>query len=496
MEKTYKEVLEHLNVRSNLSNLRQMIKDEASCEKLKDMMASDIDSLILLLKDEDAKTRKNIALLLGDVKCQKAKDAIFEAYEKEETLFVKGSYLVALANLEIKDKVERLKEILDTLLKTPLNDDNRKHIEEEVRALRKILIQYEGITHHTFQAKNKTVEVILLVPRNLRETVKRSVTCGRASIHPLGVLVETEDLLSLMQLRTYKEILFPLQLQNGLEFLSKNPIEAAEQLWNSNLKDLLYSLHKEKDPFYYRVECKNSMTLEERSVFTKKFSSRLEMLSGGSLINSTSDYEVELRLIANKEGEFFPALKLYTMKNTRFAYRKDYVAASIQPYMAALIMEVAESYLIPDAQIMDPFCGVGTMLIERDIKVPAREIYATDTFGEAIEKGRSNAKLAGEKINFIHRDFFDFKHDYKFDEIITNMPTRGKKTKEEMDEFYNAFFKKAATILEKDGVVVMYTNEMALAKKNLRQNSKYEVMLETCMQAKTDYYLLIMRYKG
>ena len=66
---------------------------------------------------------------------------------------------------------------------------------------------------------------------------------------------------------------------------------------------------------------------------------------------------------------------------------------------------------------MDPFCGVGTMLIERDIRVPAREKYGTDIFGEAIDKARENASAAGELIHFIHRDFFDFRHEYKFDAV-------------------------------------------------------------------------------
>ena len=35
--------------------------------------------------------------------------------------------------------------------------------------------------------------------------------------------------------------------------------------------------------------------------------------------------------------------------------------------------------------------------------------------------------LAGESDQFhTSWDFFDFKHDYLFDEIVTNMPVRGK----------------------------------------------------------------------
>lgn len=46
------------------------------------------------------------------------------------------------------------------------------------------------------------------------------------------------------------------------------------------------------------------MTLEQRSRFVKKLGSAIEQLSDGKLVNSPGDYEVELRLIANREGKF------------------------------------------------------------------------------------------------------------------------------------------------------------------------------------------------
>ena len=238
------------------------------------------------------------------------------------------------------------------------------------------------------------------------------------------------------------------------------------------------------------------MTLEERSTFTKKMANELESLSKGQLINSTSDYEVELRLIANKDGELFPSLKLSTIKKRRFTYRKNAIAASIHPSTAALIMELAKDYLKEDAQIIDPFCGVGTMLIERNKKVPAREMYGIDIFGDAIVYARENTQLAGMRVNYIHRDFRDFKHEYLFNEIITNMPIRGKKTKQEMDTFYGEFFEKAKEILTNDAVVVMYTNEIGFVKKQLRLHKDFSLQQETCLQPKNDFYLLILKYKG
>ena len=97
------------------------------------------------------------------------------------------------------------------------------------------------------------------------------------------------------------------------------------------------------------------------------------------------------------------------------------------------------------------------------------------------------------KINYIHRDFFDFRHDYKFDEIITNMPVRGKKTREEMAKLYEKFFKKAETLLSEKGIIIMYTNELGFVKKNLRINKRFNLLQETLMLSKGEYYLLIIQ---
>ena len=139
--------------------------------------------------------------------------------------------------------------------------------------------------------------------------------------------------------------------------------------------------------------------------------------------------------------------------------------------------------------------GVGTMLIERDILVPAREKYGIDIFGDAIDMARENAALAGEKINFIHRDYFDFKHDYKFDEIVTNMPVKGKKAKEDMDAFYARFFEKSKSLLAEDGIIIMYSNEVGFVKKQLRLQPCYRLIQEYTIRKKDSYCLFIIGMK-
>lgn len=493
MEKIFNELTENTNIRTNLSALRQMIKEQAKKPLVLEQVQKREAMFLDFLQNEDAKTRKNAALLLGDLAYQEALEALYEAYVSESTLFVKASYLQAMAELEVGDKLPALKERLSQLLETEPEPDNKKHIDEEIRALRKIVIQAEGISRHTADIKGKKLTVILVTNRTQRETIRRTIDCGTASVHPLGVLVETEHLEKLMQLRTYREMVFPLNIEG---YLSDNPVEAAKAIWESNIMELLNGIHEESGAYYFRIECKSAMDLEKRSAFTRKLATELEGLSKGMLINSTSDYEVELRLIANKEGKFFPCLRLLTIKNNRFDYRKNAIAASIHPSTAALIMELAKDYLKEDAQIMDPFCGVGTMLIERNKKVHAREMYGTDIYGEAIAFARENAEAAGMRINYIHRDFMDFKHEYLFNEIVTNMPLRGQRTKQEMDEFYGAFFEKAKTHLTKDAVIIMYTNELGFVKKQLRLHKEFSLLQETCMQPKTDFNLLILGYKG
>lgn len=493
MEQIIKELEKRENIRTNLSALRQQIKSEEVKQQLIQKMDKLGDSFLEFLKHEDAKTRKNAALLLGDLAYEPAVETLYNGYVEEKTLFVRASYLQALAELDITEKLPDLRDALQQLLEMEVEPDNKKHIDEEIRALRKIIIQNEGIQRHTMDIKGKKVSVILLTNRIQRETIRRTIEDGVATLHPLGVHVETEHLEKVMQLRTYRDMVFPLQMDG---FLPADATKAAEGIVNGKILEILDSLHKEGGEYYFRIEVKSAMDLEARSTFTRKLASELERLSKGRLINSTSDYEVEIRLIANKDGLFFPCLKLSTIKSKRFAYRKNAIAASIHPSTAALIMELSKDYLKENAQIMDPFCGVGTMLIERNKKMPAREMYGTDIFGEAITFARENTDAAGVKINYIHRDFFDFKHGYLFDEIVTNMPLRGKKSKQEMDEFYANFFEKAKEILAEDATIIMYTNEIGFVKKQLRLQKEYSILQETSMQPKNDFYLLIMRYKG
>ena len=209
----------------------------------------------------------------------------------------------------------------------------------------------------------------------------------------------TRDVRAMANLRTYRELLFPIRLKQKVQ---DDRAEAlADEIWQSGMGDFLKECHKQDTPFRFRVEIQADMENDKRASFAKKFALQLERVSSRWMINSTGDYETEIRLIRKKDGSFAPFLKLYTIPMRRFSYRKNVVAASIHPSLAAMLVSLAKPYLKENAQILDPFCGVGTMLIERDIAQPAREKYGIDIFGPAIEGARENASLAGEKIILI-----------------------------------------------------------------------------------------------
>ena len=106
IEKYYEALQKRENLRENLVGLRAQIKDEAAKEQFVSMIG-DGGLLLELLEEEDPKVRKNVAMILGELEWMGAADALVTAYEREQTLFVKSTYLKALAYLDIRNGSKR-----------------------------------------------------------------------------------------------------------------------------------------------------------------------------------------------------------------------------------------------------------------------------------------------------------------------------------------------------------------------------------------------------
>ena len=491
LREIYENIVSGVEVRQNLITLKKELKQENNKMALLYYLAGQYEVLYKLLESEDAKIRKNVALIMGELAVPEFMDKIFDAYYKEEKLFVKPDYLIALKHFDYRTLIDSLKERLDFLVTETFEETSMKHINEEKKLLTNMILDIEGTHKHTFNGYNVLSDIVLLTNRDHKEVTLNEIKQGQAKTFNAGVVARTKDLREILSLRTYSEILF--RLKDALT-VSSDAKSAADAIFKGGILDFLNERHEEKAPYYFRLEIKSKMPLSEKSNFAKKLATELENVSDRALVNSTSNYEVEIRLIENKEGLFNVLIKLYTIPDERFSYRKHAVAASIAPVQAALIAELAKDYLKENAQVLDPFCGVGTMLIERNKLVPANPMYGIDSFGEAIDKAIENSRIDRTIINFINRDFFDFKHDYLFDEIFTNMPMRGgRKSEDEMAMLYNNFFRKALEVLKDEAIIVMYTRDKELVLKGVAQNKACSIVQEYSISKKEGAYLYIIK---
>ncbi len=491
IEEICRNLEEKKEVRANLISLKEQLK-EKDCKGAVRQWEMNCRTVQSFLMHEDAKTRKNAAQILGQLALPDTAEALFAAYEREDKLFVRSAYLQALGAFDCRAYSGRLRERYAQLCATPVGEEEKKHIREEIKALEKLLHKLDGGKKHKFTGYDKEYEMILTTHPNFREVTLSQLGGRKSSVISLGVKVKTSAIREILEIRTFREILF---LTNAKKHIEPDPQAVADALFESDLTEMLGAMHEGEWPFYFRIELKGG-DAGNRGDFIRRMASCIEEKFERKLINSTDSYEIEIRLLVNKDKTLFPCLKLYTIPMRRFSYRKCASALSMHPVTAALLMRLAAPYLKEGAQVLDPFCGVGTLLIERDFLVPAGDMYGVDSFGEAILGARENARAAGMNINYINRDIFDFTHKYLFDEIVTDMPVRGKRTKEEQDQFYGRFFEKAASLLREQGVIVMYSGENGFVKKYLRLRKDFYLKKEYCIREKEGYYLFIIYFKG
>ena len=160
------------------------------------------------------------------------------------------------------------------------------------------------------------------------------------------------------------------------------------------------------------------------------------------------------------------------------------------------MVELAKEYMIPDAQVLDPFCGVGTMLIERQKIVKANTSYGLDINAEAITGAKENTQAAEQIVHYVNRDFFTFEHDYLFDEIFTDMPfALNDKVTLEIDNIYKRFFKAASRRLTDSGRIIMYSRNPQMALK-YSKSSGYRILKRIAISEKNNSELIVFEHEG
>ncbi len=493
MQKVYEALQQGREVRTNLIELKQMLKEEGALDTYLSMTEDD-ELIASFLEDEDAKVRKNAALVLGLLQSQESIEKLWDAYVKETQMFVKSAYLCAMQKLDCRAYEKKLKHRYKELCDYTPKPEEQKHILEERKELHRLVVRYNGgASSHKFTGYQLPLDFILTTLKNYQDTTAVQIENGAVKIIPMGVQVMAGDLKEALKIRTFRELLFTFRCNKNLR---PNPVAIAQELTRADIYGLLKRVHEGDGQFYFRIEMKTSMPADKKSSFIKKLAAEIEQKTKQRLLNSAEHYEVEIRLIENRNGGFYPCMKLYTIPMKRFSYRKYTTAHSMHPTIAALLVELASNWLTDDADILDAFCGTGTLAIERLYALPVHSSYGVDSFGEAIAGARENAGIAHMNIHFIKRDIFEFTSSHPFDEIWADMPPLGQKTEQEQEALYEGFFDKAHELIKERGRLFLFSGDAQIVKMRLESDERLFLQQEFCIREKDGANFYIMECRG
>ena len=460
-------------IREKLSQMRQIVKTDPEgaasfvCEK---------DRILSCLSHEDPKVRKNAALLLGMLPWDEDKPqilmALYDAYENEETLYVRPSYIKGMRTLGEPLSAEmrlHLKERVKKLSVTKMDEEEKKHLTEERRMLLSLL-QNAGFLH-SFNGISERVPLLLTseeeyIPYLMKELEQRGVPHSDIRRTPFGIRVMSEELSSILSARLYDKIYFIVPIKRG-DKLTEDSLR--ETLIHSMLSDLLSRYLSGEDPIPFRVNVRlKDGSPEKTGALQKKIAGILEEIYNGRLYNAPGNYEIELLFGQREDQSFGLFLWFAAYKDMRFSYRKESAATSMSGHKAAAMIEMLYPYLKEGGLCLDPLCGTGMLLIERGMVKPPAKTFGTEVYASSVAAAKENAAEADAAIHFIQKDYFDFTYDGTFDEIITEFPDLFHKEKEEKILFLRRFFETSTRLTAKGAIWGILTGEENLFKQQIR----------------------------
>ncbi|MEG1810482.1 MAG: methyltransferase domain-containing protein [Clostridia bacterium] len=419
------------------------------------------------LTSDEPKMRKNAARLAGELHDMRDVHPLIAALNAEQTRFVRPSMLLALGALGGEDARGV---ILAYEVPAAANEGEAKHEKEEREAFASARKSFFELDKHTFTGLDKPYELMLRTPDKLADSLAYEL--GLMHIVPQKIAqdcveLQSQEAIGLMGARSFTELLFVLARD-----IAPTPKAIAIRV-KQQLQELLLGAHDGKPPFGYRIELRSEM---DRGAFARELAS---LLDGDILINSPSNYEVELRLEQLRNGGMNVFAKLFTIPDARFDYRAGALPASMHPATAAAVLRYARDYLSPDARVLDPCCGSGTFLIERGKLTDCASLTGVDIVHKAIDIARENAQLAGSCAKFIVNDCLRFEANRQYDEVIANLPFGNRVgTHAANERLYAGLLDRLPLWVKKGGTALLYTMEFTLLKKLVRERPQLKLMTE------------------
>lgn len=422
------------NRRAAFKALADIAKKKLGQEALTPIVISDAEKLMAI---DDDKARKSAYKLIGLCAPDACADKLFEALKREKTRFVRPSIILALGNTK---KPERY------LKNYVVEPGDPKHMQAERDALKKAL----GKSAVTLQAPMKLqlpdwCTLTAIKPSALVAELKAAGAEYRPSRLNDAYEVPTAYI---QKLRCYEDALFDVGKDGDYQAI-------AASLDAMGCKGQ-----------FYRIEA-GAVRPESRRETIATISKGLELYG---YTDNPSAYTFELRPIKRQ---------LYAkFSDDRFDYRKESIAASINPVTAASIMRLCEPYMNEDADVLDPFCGSATMLIERAYLKPAKSLVGVDISGYAIKAACANRSAAKRRIALIHGDILSY-GAAQYDEVIANMPFGIRVSGHTSNiKLYAAFADKLLVLLKDGGYAFLLTQEKKLLRDEIGKKQALSIIRE------------------
>ncbi len=459
--------------------------------------------LYRLLGSDDAKMRKNIARLIGQLLIAADVLPLAEALEHESKRLVIPSMILALGAIKTPEAIS----VLHAYQVKPAQEAaEEKHVKAELEALKAALSAFQELSRHTFKEFSSKMPLELRCGRGLERALAEELAeLDVRDVTPGRVTLALDRWERLKVSRIWREALIPLS--RGVEVSTdtaqavKDSAVAIAAAAGHKMLAILKDVYGGETPYAFRVE------LAGQSELTKAVARALETVEGGrSLVNAPSNYEAELRVqlyaakpqTAKKGAAEHSTqqaalyLKLYLTPDRRFAYRKGAVPASIHPANAAGVIRLAKPYLKEGATVLDPCCGSGTLLWERGIYGPCRSLTGVDLQKSALQVAAENYKavraggMQGAKVacKLICSDFLKYRPEQPVDELFANLPFGNRVgSHEENLRLYKGLAQRIPQWVKPGGIAVLYTMEGKLLEQCIYGQSRLKILKQHKVEA-------------
>lgn len=409
--------------------------------------------ILPLLTADDPKVRSNAAQLIGDTAAAAHVEALIAALEREQTMYVRPSFLLAIG----KAKNAAAQKYLEAY---EVHSDVEKHALEEKNALAKALANF--VRREKPRVRILPSDVIVVSTPNVNVTLE---AFQRAGMKPkrFGEYVAVTGLEQFSQVYKVRAFI------TAYIYLGSCPTAELPAFLASRENAVIQRTRVKG----FRLEVKN-VPHETRVDLIRRAVADLTTLQ-----NSPSSYSIEIMVdVKDDRAQVF----LNPLVDPRFGYRKKSIPASINPGVAACVVSYASEYFHADDRVLDNFCGAGTLLFERGY-YPYHTLTGVDINLGAIEAAKENSHYAISHPQFHYLDCLKFTAR-KYNEVLTNMPFGLRVGSHQANEqLYQRYFAILPEILTDGGLAVLYTHEKRLTERLIDAAPALEPLKRTTFDA-------------